>query len=95
MGGQRAPIHLCAISKGPLRRADVQNVVAPYEGIAILVLQLTIHVLLSLLHRDVHITVQTSQYTWLSQEFGQKKISETNNQIQFSVRAMPLHLPVP
>jgi len=124
-GGQRAPIRLCTISKGPLRRADVQNciwgnkhqdithtqkikrrhwnisqqrrhleigfgnpgrtVVAPYEGITILVLQLAIHVLLSLLHCNVHITVQTSQYTWLSQEFGKKKISETNNQIQFSV----------
>lgn len=52
-----------------------RTVVAPYEGVAILVLQLAIHVLLGLLHCDVHITIQTSQYTWSSQELGQKKIS--------------------
>jgi hypothetical protein len=67
-----------------------RTVVAPDERITILVLQLTIHVLLSLLHRNVHITIQASQYTWLSQEFEQKKISETNRQIQFSVRAMAM-----
>ena len=38
-------------------RADVQHVVASDEGITILVLQLTIDVLLSLLHGEVHVAI--------------------------------------
>eukprot|EP00448_Togula_jolla_P012938 CAMPEP_0170593694 /NCGR_PEP_ID=MMETSP0224-20130122/13593_1 /TAXON_ID=285029 /ORGANISM="Togula jolla, Strain CCCM 725" /LENGTH=54 /DNA_ID=CAMNT_0010917681 /DNA_START=167 /DNA_END=331 /DNA_ORIENTATION=- len=36
---------------------DVQHVVAADEGIAVLVFQLPVHILLSLLHRDVHVAV--------------------------------------
>lgn len=38
-------------------RADVQHVVASDEGIAVLVLQLTIDVLLGLLHGEVHVAI--------------------------------------
>lgn len=37
--------------------ADVQHVVASDEGIAVLVLQLTIDVLLGLLHGEVHVAI--------------------------------------
>ena len=58
-----APLRLCSVGEGPLRRADVEDVVASYESISILVLQLAVHVLFSLLHCDVHVTIQTGQNT--------------------------------
>lgn len=59
-----APLGLCSVGEGPLRRADVEDVVASYESVTIFVLQLAVHVLFGLLHRNVHITVQASQNTW-------------------------------
>lgn len=42
---------------------DVEDVVSSNEGIPIFVLELTVHVLLALLQSDVHVAVQTGQYT--------------------------------
>eukprot|EP00656_Telonema_subtile_P051687 TRINITY_DN7016_c0_g1_i4.p1 TRINITY_DN7016_c0_g1~~TRINITY_DN7016_c0_g1_i4.p1 ORF type:complete len:110 (-),score=9.66 TRINITY_DN7016_c0_g1_i4:23-352(-) len=47
----------------PLLCADVQNVVATNESITVLCAQLAIHVLFCLLHRDVHVAIQTREDT--------------------------------
>ena len=51
------------ISQPPLLRADVQDVVAPDESITVLVLQLSVHVLLRLFQRNVHVAVQTGEHS--------------------------------
>ena len=42
--------------------ADVEHVVTPDEGVAVLVLQLPVVVLLGLLQRDVHVAIQARQH---------------------------------
>ena len=44
-------------------KTPVQTVVAADERVAIFILEMTAHVLLGLLQRNVHITVQTRQYS--------------------------------
>ena len=58
MDGKRpfAPLQVVPIcSLGPRLRTDVQNVVSADEGVAVLVLELTVHILLCLLHGEVHV----------------------------------------
>jgi len=47
----------------PLLSGDVEHVVATDEGVAVLVLELTVQVLLTLLKTYVHVAVQTCQHT--------------------------------
>lgn len=51
-------------SDPPLLRGNVEDIVAANEGVAVLVLQLPIHVLLRLLQADIHVAIQTGQHTW-------------------------------
>jgi len=51
-------------SDPPLLRGNVEDIVAANEGVAVLVLQLPIHVLLRLLQTDIHVAIQTGQHTW-------------------------------
>lgn len=50
-------------SDPPLLRGNVEDIVAANEGVAVLVLQLPIHVLLRLLQADIHVAIQTGQHT--------------------------------
>lgn len=46
------------------RKQTTRTIVATNEAVAVLVLQLSIHVLLCLFHRNVHEAIQTSQDAW-------------------------------
>lgn len=48
---------------GVLTLSPGHTIVASYEGITILVLELAIHILFRLLHCNVHIPIQASQNT--------------------------------
>lgn len=58
------PVETLLYSDPPLLRGNVEDIVAANEGVAVLVLQLPIHVLLRLLQADVHVAIQTGQHTW-------------------------------
>ena len=45
----------------PLLCANVKNVVATDERVAVLVLQLSVDVLLGLLERNIHVTIKANQ----------------------------------
>ncbi len=47
-----------------LLSADIKYVVSADEGVPVLVLQLSVHVLLRLLQGDVHVSVETSENPW-------------------------------
>lgn len=51
------------LSSTPLLGANVENIIASNEGVAILVLQLTIAVLFSLFKCNIHVPIQASQHT--------------------------------
>ena len=57
--------------------ADVEHVVASDEGVAVLVLELAVVVLLCLLQGDVHVAVQTGQHPCTGTEGAtrQRKLS--------------------
>lgn len=46
----------------PFLCADVEHVVSTDEGISVLVLELSIHILLCLLERYVHVPIQARQH---------------------------------
>lgn len=52
------------IKSDPRSGSGVSTIVAPDESITILVLQLTVYILLCLLHGDVHVTIQAGQDTY-------------------------------
>ena len=45
-------------------RADVEHIVAANEGVTIFALELPVHVLLGLLHGNVHVAIEGHQNPW-------------------------------
>jgi hypothetical protein len=60
---QKTNIRVCITYISEYQYGTMHTIVSSYESITIFVLQLTIHILFSLLHRNVHVSIKTSQNT--------------------------------
>lgn len=69
------------LSYPPLLSADVQNVVSSNEGVAVLVFELPVDVLLSLLESNVHVAVKARQYTSVIQTRVQLHYNGTSDDL--------------